>query len=69
MGVLIFDTKDNSWNFEKEGESQKIASYDEVGNQMNFFSKECVTSVDMSTIEMLAMSKNNAANTTAMLSK
>lgn len=69
MGVLTFDTKDNSWNFEKDGELNKIASYDETAAKMNFFSAECVTSVDMSTIELLANNDLNSMNTTAMLAQ
>lgn len=68
MGAMTFDTDDNSWNFEKDGEAHKMASYDMASGNVSFFTETGVKVVDMQTVECLAMDKMNGSSSVAFAS-
>ena len=67
MGAMSFDTEGYAWNFEKDGELNKLASYDLASNEVNYYSETGVVTIDATSIECMAMEKANKSNTLAIL--
>ncbi|MFT6167610.1 MAG: hypothetical protein ACJASF_002310 [Vicingaceae bacterium] len=69
MGAVYFDSENYVWNFEKDGEVNKLASFDPGNNQVNYYSTKGVKSIDAASIECLVKEKMNTVNSLAVLTE
>jgi hypothetical protein len=58
MGSMNFDTDNYAWSFEKDGEVNKLVSFDVANNQLNYYTSNGITSVDAEAVKHLALEKS-----------
>ena len=67
MGSLAFDMNDYAWSFEKNGEVNKLVSYDLANNQLNYYTSNGITSIDDEAVKCLALEKSSSSNSEVLL--
>ncbi len=67
MGSLAFDMNDYAWSFEKNGEVNKLVSYDLANNQLNYYTSNGITSIDAEAVKCLALEKSSSSNSEVLL--
>ncbi|MDA9312889.1 hypothetical protein N9515_06000 [Vicingaceae bacterium] len=67
LGSMAFDTKDYAWSFEKNGETNKLVSFDVASNKLNYYTENGITSIDAEAVKCIASEKSNLSNSEVLL--
>lgn len=67
LGTMAFNTEDTAWNFEKDGESKTVVSFDLAADEVDFYATDGMVTVNAMEVECMAMSGVSASNTLAIL--